>query len=241
MMPSVSGQRCSPELSICVAPPSPARRMIAAAPSPNRLMATMLALVSSSRRSASEQSSTATSSTLVPGRACARRAAIDRPETPPAQPRPNTGTRAMSERNPIRPATRASRLGVAMPVEQTVTTVSISAAGQIRTRQRLPGGIDEQRLGAFEKGLGPFRPAARCEIPVERLHAMALDDPGIGRKCLRAFRIGEAAVRTRPTLRPEHPSAEIRGEERMSPARPRPPATPEQLWALRVSRFPPWQ
>ena len=110
-----------------VAPPSPARRIIAAAPSPNRLVATILALVSSSSRSASEQSSTATSSTLLPGRASASRAAIDRPDTPPAQPRPNTGTRLMSERNPRRPATRASRLGVAIPVELTVTTVSMSA------------------------------------------------------------------------------------------------------------------
>ena len=31
-----------------------------------------------------------------------------------------------SDRNPSRPATRASRLGVAIPVEQTVTTVSMS-------------------------------------------------------------------------------------------------------------------
>src|ERR1019366_4043606 len=120
------GPKCSPEISIPVAPPSPARNMIAAAPSPNRLTATMLALVSSSSRSASEQSSIATSSTLVPGRAWARRDAIDKPETPPAQPRPNTGTRVTSDRNPITRATRASRLGVAIPVEQTVTTVSIS-------------------------------------------------------------------------------------------------------------------
>src|SRR6185437_5841479 len=127
MMPSVSGHRCSPEFSMVVAPPSPARKIIAAAPSPNRLVATILALVSSSSRIASEQSSTATSSTLLPGRASARRDAIDRPETPPAQPRPNTGTRLTSERNPRRPATRASRLGVAIPVEQTVTTVSMSA------------------------------------------------------------------------------------------------------------------
>src|ERR1700755_3107100 len=131
MMPSVSGQRCSPAFSTCVAPPSPARSTIAAAPSPNRLTATILALVSSSWRSASEQSSMATSSTLVPGRDCARREAIDKPEAPPAQPRPNTGTRVTSDRKPIRRATRASRLGVAIPVEQTVTTVSISLPARL--------------------------------------------------------------------------------------------------------------
>ena len=63
----------------------------------------------------------------MPGRAWARREAIERPEAPPAQPSPNTGTREMSERKPMRRATRASRLGVAIPVEQTVTTVSTSA------------------------------------------------------------------------------------------------------------------
>lgn len=47
---------------------------------------------------------------------------------PPAQPRPNTGTRAASGRNPIRSMARASRLGVAMPVEDTVTMASTSAA-----------------------------------------------------------------------------------------------------------------
>src|SRR5258707_680127 len=48
IMSSVSGHRCSPAFSILVAPPSPARKMTAAAPSPNRLTATTLALVSSS-------------------------------------------------------------------------------------------------------------------------------------------------------------------------------------------------
>jgi hypothetical protein len=73
MTSSVSGHKCSPLCSIRVAPPSPARKTIAAAPSPNRLTAMMLALVNSSWRSAGKHSSTATSSTLVPGRACARR------------------------------------------------------------------------------------------------------------------------------------------------------------------------
>jgi len=81
-------------------------------------------------RKAAVQISIATSSTVEPGRARARRLAMARPDTPPAQPRPNTGTRSTSERNPMRPATRASRLGVAMPVEETVTMVSTSGASQ---------------------------------------------------------------------------------------------------------------
>ena len=88
----------------------------------------MLAFVSSSWRTARVHNSKVTNSTLVPGRACASRAAIDRPDTPPAQPSPNTGTRDTSERKPMRPATRASSVGVAMPVELTLTMVSISSA-----------------------------------------------------------------------------------------------------------------
>ena len=52
-------------------------------------------------RKASVQISTATSSTFDPGSARASRAASDRPDTPPAQPRPKTGTRWTSGRNPI--------------------------------------------------------------------------------------------------------------------------------------------
>jgi hypothetical protein len=70
-------------------------------------------------------------STLVPGLDCASLDAIESPETPPAQPNPNTGTRDTSDRNPILPATRASSVGVAMPVEQTVTTVSISLTSRL--------------------------------------------------------------------------------------------------------------
>ena len=192
MMPSVSGQRCSPEFSICVAPPSPARRIIAAAPSPNRLMATILALVSSSSRSASEHSSTATSSTLLPGRACASRAAIDRPDTPPAQPRPNTGTRAdvgaeSHSAGDTGLETRRRDAGGADGNDG----VDIAAA-EFRVRQRLFGGLDKQRFGALEKGLGAFRPAAPFEIPFERLYAMALDDAGIGKNARQRFELGQA-------------------------------------------------
>ena len=127
MMSSVSSQVCSTAPSTAAMPPS-VPRMQAAAPSPNKAVATMFAFVSSSSRKASVHSSTATSSTIEPGRASARRAAIDSPETPPAQPRPKTGTRMTSARKPMRARTRASRLGVAMPVDETVTTQSTSPA-----------------------------------------------------------------------------------------------------------------
>jgi hypothetical protein len=53
------------------------------------------------------------------------------------------------------------------------------SSGELRTRQRFLGDVDKQRLGALEEGLGAFRPAARFEIPLERLYAVALDDPGV--------------------------------------------------------------
>ena len=55
------------------------------------------------------------------------------------------------------------------------------AAGQMRARQCLLGGIDKQRFGAFEKSRGALRPAARFKIPLERLHAVTFDDAGIGK------------------------------------------------------------
>ena len=68
-----------------------------------------------------------------------------------------------------------------MPVEQTVTTVSMSPPARCALANAFSGSIDKQRFGAFEKGLGTFRPAARFKIPVERLHAVTLDDAGIGK------------------------------------------------------------
>jgi len=130
MMSRLSGHRCSPAPSIAAMPGAPARTTQAAAPSPNSAVATMLALVNWSRRNAAVQISIATTSTVAPGRARARRPAIARPVTPPAQPSPNTGTRSTSARKPICRATRASRLGVAMPVDDTVTMVSTASARQ---------------------------------------------------------------------------------------------------------------
>src|ERR1700730_8385994 len=110
-----------PTISTAAMPVSSARSTQAAAPSPNSADATIFALVKRSSRKAIVQISTANSSTTLPGRDCARREAIETPETPPAQPRPNTGTRSTSARKPTRAAARASRLGVAMPVDEMVT------------------------------------------------------------------------------------------------------------------------
>ena len=103
---------------------SPAVTTAAAAPSPNKAVATTAAGSSLSRRMEMEQVSTVTISHLLPGSAEARRAAVASPLTPPAQPRPKTGTRRISSRKPTRRAARVSRLGVAIPVVETVTTPS---------------------------------------------------------------------------------------------------------------------
>ena len=100
----------------------------APAPSPNSAVAMMSAFCIRSMRNRSVQVSTATTSTRAPGRAAAISRAMDRPDTPPAQPRPNTGTRSRSGRNPISTAARASSVGVATPVEEMVTTASIRSA-----------------------------------------------------------------------------------------------------------------
>ena len=127
MMSSVSGQVYSSAPVIRAQPRTSVRMTAAAAPSPNSASATMLALVSLSSLTASEHNSTATTRTLVPGCASARRAPIERPVTPPAHPKPNTGTRETSGRKFNAAAARVSKLGVAMPVEDTVTTQSTSA------------------------------------------------------------------------------------------------------------------
>ena len=67
-----------------------------------------------------------TNSQLLAGSAAASRAAVASPVTPPAQPSPKIGTRRTSGRRPRRGATRASMLGVAMPVVETKTRPSMS-------------------------------------------------------------------------------------------------------------------
>ena len=87
----------------CVASPArPPATTAAAAPSPNMAVATIAAGSSLSRRMEIEQVSTVTNSQRLPGSAAARRAAVARPLTPPAQPSPNIGTRRTSARRPMR-------------------------------------------------------------------------------------------------------------------------------------------
>ena len=127
MMPSVSGHNFSAAPLIRAdRRRRPTRTTAAAAPSPNKAVATIAAGSSLSRRIEIEQVSTATISQLLPGSDAASRAAVASPLTPPAQPSPNIGTRRILARSPIRGPTRASRLGVAMPVVETVTTPSMS-------------------------------------------------------------------------------------------------------------------
>ena len=101
--------------------------------------------------------------------------------------------RDVGRESPSAPATRASRLGVAMPVEETVTTVSMSPADRSARASALPRDIDEQRLGAFEKGLRALRPAALLEIPFDRLDAVAVADAGIGEQARKRFELADSA------------------------------------------------
>ena len=113
-----------------MAPAPSVERQAAAAPSPKSTVAMMSDFCSRSVRNDGVQASTTTRSTREPGRPCASCAAIDRPEAPPAQPSPKTGTRITSCRKPIRPQATASKVGVATPVEVTVTIASTSPAAQ---------------------------------------------------------------------------------------------------------------
>ena len=116
---------------------------------------------------------------IVPGSADASRAAIDRPLTPPAQPRPKTGTRRTSGRKPTRWATRASRLGVAMPVVDTATIPSMSVGLQSGLFDRRGRRVDEQLLGGFQIDGVAVMPAVLLHIPVGRSDDVAPGDAGI--------------------------------------------------------------
>ena len=126
MMSRVSRHVCCAPLPMTARPGEPARTTAAAAPSAKSAVETTFAAVSLSRRTARVHSSTVTNSTVFPGEASAKRAASASPLTPAAQPSPKTGMRAMSVRKSSRSRRRASRLGVAMPVEDALTTISTS-------------------------------------------------------------------------------------------------------------------
>ena len=181
MMSSVSGQVCSAPAPIAQRAPASrsTRSTQAAAPSPNSAEEITSALAPRSPRKASVHNSTATTSTTSPGSARASRAPSARPATPPPQPRPNTGTRSALGLKPISAPTRASRLGVAMPVDETVTMTSTSRAARRARSSAALRGLHEQRAGAFEIGLRALGPVARRQEPFERAHRIAPLDAGI--------------------------------------------------------------
>src|SRR6187401_1044500 len=122
--PGVLGDRSNTRTPL----PGLGPKTTAAAPSPNKAEEITSAFVMRSGREINVHNSMTTTSTTSPGSARAKRAPSARPEAPPAQPRPKTGTRITDGRKPSSVATRASSPGVAMPVEDTVTTTSTSRA-----------------------------------------------------------------------------------------------------------------
>ncbi len=100
----------------------------------------------------------------LPGRAARRSTG---PMTPPAQPRPNTGTRVTSdaEAHPARDARLQARRGDARRADG---HDGVDIAGrEVRRGERLLGGVGEQRLGALEKGLR-CAPASRVARDTSR-------------------------------------------------------------------------
>ena len=158
MMPSVSGHNFSPA-PLIVARPSPSvETTAAAAPSPNRAVATIAAGSSLSRRIEIEQVSTVTNSQRLPGSAAASRAAVARPVTPPAQPSPNKGTRRTSGRSPSRgrdAGVDAGRRNAGGRDEHHPVDL---VRPQARAGDRLGRGVDEHRLGRRRR-------RARCARP----------------------------------------------------------------------------
>jgi hypothetical protein len=66
------------------------------------------------------------------------------------------------------------------------------AAGELCAGQGFPGDVDEQRLGAFEKGFGAFRPASRFEIPIEWFHGMPLDNSSVRKNAGKPLEVRKA-------------------------------------------------
>jgi hypothetical protein len=123
-------------------------RIAPAAPSPNSAVATILLFDVSLLRKVSAHSSTTRYITLLPGRASAIAAAREMPTTPPAQPRPKIGRRWMSRRILSRSTTSASRLGVATPVVDATTMVSMSSTFSLASARSLRA-TSSRRFTAF--------------------------------------------------------------------------------------------
>ena len=125
MTSRLPGQVCSPQALIAGPVPSVVSTA-PAAPSPKRAVATTFAVVRSLPQNVSVQSSTTRYRMRLPGWALAQAAARASPSAPPAQPRPNSGRRCTLRRNGSSSISRASSAGKAMPVDETVTSMSTS-------------------------------------------------------------------------------------------------------------------
>ena len=196
MMSSVSGQVCSPRaLDARQAALAARARTQAAAPSPNRAVADHVGLggqlVHAEGRGA-ELDDHQQHRRARPG---ARQPAGDgEARTRRRRSRGRTPARARRRRgSPCGPPTRASRLGVAMPVEDTVTMVS--------TSRRLAAGVGERarspprrrgRLRALEIGRVALRPALRLQIPLDRARGPAFLDAGVQENAPEPFEIAHA-------------------------------------------------
>jgi hypothetical protein len=149
-----------------------------------------------SRRNASVHSSTATSNTTLPGRDCARRDAIDRPADAAGAAQAEYRHTLDVGRKPMRPATCASRLGVAMPVDEIVTTVSTCSRREMGGVERPARRVDEQLGSPVEKRCAALRPAQRFEIPLERAHRIAPQNPRSLEHPCETFELAETRAET---------------------------------------------
>jgi hypothetical protein len=60
---------------------------------------------------------------------------------------------------------------------------------EIGARERLARDIDKQRFRAFQKGLGPLRPAALLKIPFDRHDTIAVANAGIRKQARKRFEL----------------------------------------------------
>ena len=229
MMSSVPGQVCSAAAPICKRRIAGARR--AARPRRRRrrtarTRSRRLWLLRS-LRNASVHNSTTTTSTTSPGSARASRAPSDKS-------RHAAGATEAEHRHPHGPRpkahfarpTRASRLGVAMPVDDTVTTTSTSrAAMPARSSARLRG-LHEQLAGAVEIGLRALAPVVRGIEPFQRPHRIAPLDAGIDEN-VGELRIAREAASRRSGARDRRPPT-VRADAAAPPS-PAPATSPASM------------
>ena len=201
-------------------PPSPARTTAAAAPSPNRAVATMLTLLSSSSRNDRVQSSITTSSTLRPGWARASRAARPRPETPPGAAQAehrgalHVGAKAHGDAGARLQARRGDAGGG--DGDDGVDVAAFQAGGL----ERPAGGRLEQRGRRPRDRRRCARASPGAEVPFDRLRQPR------GSRC-RRWRTPRPSPRTRR-------SGGRTGRGRPPPRRPASPRTAARRWRARA-------